>query len=279
MSVRPNTEQVKPMSNSELFQAAPSIFSENPIDGVSDRYAFVPTYSVLDTFREAGYYPIMASESKVRNSVNQGYQRHIIQFRSIDHILRPNSNEEYADIVLTNSHNRTSSFTVDLAIFRIVCENMMVVPSHTFSHHSIIHSGFNLDKVIKAIDEVTSYMPTIQHQIEQFKSIELNPLEQQSLAKAAIDIRFDKDAYIVNPQEFLKENRDADKNDNSLWITFQKVQEAMIRGGSQAFNKQSNKSFKSKAINSIDAMKFNKKLFSTVQTLASLKMPSLQIAA
>lgn len=90
------SQQIKPMSNDQLRNIAPSIFSDTPIDGVSDRYAFVPTVSVLDTFREAGFYPIMASESKVRDNDNQGYQKHIIQFRNIDNILRPDSSEEYA---------------------------------------------------------------------------------------------------------------------------------------------------------------------------------------
>jgi methionine-rich copper-binding protein CopC len=270
---------INPLTNEQLKTVAPSIFSDTPIEGVSDRYAFVPTYSVLDTFRDAGYYPIMASESKVRNSDNQGYQKHIIQFRNIDNLLRPDSNEEYTDIVLTNSHNRTSSFIVDLAIFRLVCANMMVVPSQTFSHHSIIHSGFNLSKVIKAIDEVTSYMPTVQNKIEQFKSIELSPLEQQSLAKAAIDIRFDKDIHTVNPKEFLQITREADM-DSSLWTVFNRVQEAMIRGGAKGINKNSNKPFTSKAISSIDAsLKLNKELFSTVERIASLKAPEQLIAA
>lgn len=264
---------INPLTNKQLRAVAPSIFSDTPIEGVSDRYAFVPTHSVLDTFRDAGYYPIMASESKVRDNNNQGYQKHIIQFRNIDNILRPDASQEYADIVLTNSHNRTSSFIVDLAIFRLVCANMMVVPSQTFSHHSIIHSGFNLNKVIKAIDEVTSHMPTVQNQIEQFKNITLNTLEQHSLARAAIDIRFDKDTHIVNSKEFLKVNRSED-NDNSLWTVFNRVQEAMIRGGVKGVNKHTDKSFTSKAINSIDAtLKLNKELFSTVRKIASLKSP------
>jgi hypothetical protein len=96
-----------PLINKQLRAVAPSIFSDTPIAGVSDKYAFVPTYSVLDTFRSAGYYPIMASESKVRDNENQDYQKHIIQFRNIDNLLRPDASEEYADIVLTNSHNRT----------------------------------------------------------------------------------------------------------------------------------------------------------------------------
>ena len=269
---------INPLTNAQLKSAAPSIFSDTPIDGVSDRYAFVPTHSVLDTFRSAGYYPIMASESKVRNNDNQGYQKHIIQFRNLDNLLRPDAAQEYADIVLTNSHNRTSSFIVDLAFFRIVCANMMVVPSQSFSHHSIIHSGFNLDKVIRAIDEVVSHMRKMKDEIEDFKSIQLSSLEQHSLARAAIDIRFDKDTHVVASNEFLKVNRDADK-DSSLWTVFNRVQEAMIRGGVKGTNNNSNKSFTSKAINSIDAtLKLNKELFSTVQRIASLKAPILLAA-
>ena len=274
------SKTIKPLTNEELLKVAPSIFSENPIEGVSSRYAFVPTYSVLDTFREAGYYPIMASESKVRNNENnQGYQKHIIQFRSLDNLLRPNSNEEYADIVLTNSHNRTSSFIVDLAFFRIICSNMLVVPSHSFSHHSIVHSGFNISKVNTAINEVTAYMPKIKSEIEKFKSIRLSLLEQYSLANAAIDIRFDKQLHDVNAKEFLKITRDEDEMP-TLWNVFNRVQEAMIRGGAKGINKETGKSFTSKAITAIDAnIKLNKELFATVQNMASLKLAPFQMAA
>ena len=274
------SKTIKPLTNEELLKVAPSIFSENPIEGVSSRYAFVPTYSVLDTFREAGYYPIMASESKVRNNENnQGYQKHIIQFRSLDNLLRPNSNEEYADIVLTNSHNRTSSFIVDLAFFRIICSNMLVVPSHSFSHHSIVHSGFNISKVNTAINEVTAFMPKIKSEIEKFKSIRLSLLEQYSLANAAIDIRFDKQLHDVNAKEFLKITRDEDEMP-TLWNVFNRVQEAMIRGGAKGINKETGKSFTSKAITAIDAnIKLNKELFATVQNMASLKLAPFQMAA
>ena len=274
------SKTIKPLTNEELLKVAPSIFSENPIEGVSSRYAFVPTYSVLDTFREAGYYPIMASESKVRNNENnQGYQKHIIQFRSLDNLLRPNSNEEYADIVLTNSHNRTSSFIVDLAFFRIICSNMLVVPSHSFSHHSIVHSGFNISKVNTAINEVTAFMPKIKSEIEKFKSIRLSLLEQYSLANAAIDIRFDKQLHDVNAKEFLKITRDEDEMP-TLWNVFNRVQEAMIRGGAKGINKETGKSFTSKAITAIDAnIKLNKELFETVQNMASLKLAPFQMAA
>ena len=269
-----------PLTDAQLLAVAPSIFSETPIDGVSDKYAFVSTHSVLDTFRNAGYYPIMASESKVRNQDNSGYQKHIIQFRSLDNLLRPHSVDEYADIVLTNSHNRTSSFKVDLAYWRLVCSNMLIVPSESFVSNSIIHSGFKEEKICSAIQEVTSYMPTMEKEIYSFKQIELTTREQRSLASAVIDFRFDTTKHDVHPDELLTINRYED-GDSSLWTVFNRIQEAIIGGGIKGKNTESGRNFTSKAINAIDAkFSLNKELWTTVKTMANLKsFGSMPIAA
>lgn len=270
----------QPLTNSELYTHAPSIFAENPIEGVSDRYAFVPTHTVLDTFREAGYYPIMASESKVRNPDNLGYQRHIIQFRSLENLLRPHANEEYADIVLTNSHNRTSSFKVDLAYWRLVCSNMLIVPSQSFVSTSIIHSGFQSRKIETAIEEVTSFMPQMQEEIEQFKSILLSPVEQRSLANAAIDLRFDTKKHLVKPEELLRVHREEDSDSSSLWTIFNRIQEAVIRGGVKGVNTTTNRNFTSKPIHAINTnFSLNKELWSTIRMMADFKTSTLAIAA
>ena len=272
---------LNPLTTDELLAQAPSIFSEEPAEGVSNRYAFVPTHTVLDTFREAGYYPIMASENKVRNENNRGYQKHIIQFRSLDNLLRPTANDEYADIVLTNSHNRTSSFKVDLAYWRLVCSNMLIVPSHSFVSNSIIHSGFQDTKIGDAIEEVTSFMPAIEQEIATFKKISLSDNEQRSLANAAIDLRFDTKKHLIDPDELLTIHRKADAN-SSLWTTFNRIQEAIIRGGIKGKNMESGRNFTSKAINAIDTnFLLNKELWSTVTTMARLKtiQPSLALAS
>ncbi|WP_419678486.1 DUF932 domain-containing protein [Aliarcobacter lanthieri] len=272
------SKNIKPLTNEELLNVAPSIFSESPIEGVSDKYAFVPTYKLLDTFRDAGYYPIMASESKVRDEKNQGYQKHIIQFRSLENLLRPNAKDEYEDIVLTNSHNRTSSFIVDLAIFRIVCSNMLVVPSKSFVHTSIVHVGFTQEKVKNAIEEVTSYIPKIKEQVSIFKSIYLTNAEMQMLANAAIDIRFDTNTHYIKADELLRVNYEEDEV-NTLWSAYNRIQEAMIRGGVKMKNLVTNKNFTSKAINGIDAtIKFNKELFSAVEQVAQLKCDGYLVA-
>ena len=189
----------------------------------------------------------------------------------MENLLRPNVKDEYEDIVLTNSHNRTSSFIVDLAIFRIVCSNMLVVPSKSFVHASIVHVGFTQEKVKNAIAEVTSYMPKIKEIVATFKSIHLTPSEEQMLANAAIDIRFDTNTHYIKADELLKVNYEEDYAP-TLWSAYNRIQEAMIRGGVKMKNLVTNKYFTSKAINGIDAtIKFNKELFEAVEQVALLK--------
>jgi hypothetical protein len=64
---------IKPLSNEKIKSLALSIYSESASTDVSHKYSFVPTYTLLDRFRESGYYPIMCSESKVRDMENNGY--------------------------------------------------------------------------------------------------------------------------------------------------------------------------------------------------------------
>ena len=67
-----------PLTNSEIYALAPSVFSDTPINTVSSQYNFVPTHQLLDTFRNAGYFPILAGEAKSRDSTHQPYVKHII---------------------------------------------------------------------------------------------------------------------------------------------------------------------------------------------------------
>ena len=83
----------------------------------------------------------------------------------------------------------------------------------------------------------------------------------------------------IDSKELLYVHREED-DDLSLWTVFNRVQEAMIRGGVKGTNRHTRKGFTSKAISSIDAnLKLNKELFSTVQMIADLKEPSLALAA
>ena len=116
----------QPLTKEQIISVAPSVYSDEPINGVSNRYKFVPTYKLLPTLKEAGFYCILAGQSKVRsdNENDKLYTKHILQFRHISHLMQPEADEEYLDIVITSSHNTKSSFSIDLAIVRTICKNM-----------------------------------------------------------------------------------------------------------------------------------------------------------
>ena len=124
-------------------------------------------------------------------------------------------------------------------------------------------------------------MPVIEQEISTFKKISLSDNEQRSLANAAIDLRFDIKKHLIDPDELLTVHRQEDA-DSSLWTTFNRIQEAIIRGGVKGKNMESGRNFTSKAINAIDTnFSLNKELWSTVKTMARLKtiQPSLALAA
>lgn len=280
MSIKPNTQlTTKVMSNEELFEAAPSIFADSPIESVSSQYHFVKTSDVLDTFREAGYFPILAGESKSRLQEGQPYVKHIIQFRSIENLLKVPKDGLYYDICLKNSHNKTSSFSLELSCFRLVCSNLLTVSTDQLLYRRIIHKGFQTSKVKMAIEEMVNYIPTIEKEFEAMKNTTLNDVESLAISKTAIDFRFDTDKHDVDPKELLTINRDEDAFPSAFNI-YNRLQESVLNGGVKLKDKLSQKVTTSKAITAIDEkIRLNKQLHKTMQNLMLLKTEQYQLAA
>lgn len=47
----------RPLTNEELMNVVPSVFSEDKHDSRSDRYTYIPTITLLDKLREEGFQP------------------------------------------------------------------------------------------------------------------------------------------------------------------------------------------------------------------------------
>jgi len=260
---------MKPLSNDMLLNSAPSIFASTPFFEVSDKYAFIPTIDVVEMFRANSWYPIEAKENFVRISANQGYQKHLIRFRHINDFLT--KKDEAIEIVLTNSHNRTSSFIIQAGVFRFICGNGLVVANSLFEKRSIRHIGFKEIAVKKSIEQIVANIDKINNKIALYKQIELNPTEQLSLAKVAKEIRF-KPYQEVEISNLLQSHRKED-NANDLWRVFNRLQENSIRGGVKGKNIITGRNFTSKPIKSIDSLiSINEKLFDLTDKFTLIKL-------
>src|SRR5260221_10816952 len=96
------------ISDEELRCLAPSIFASQPIDGVSDRYSFLPTSSILNGMRENGWVPARAQEQSIRTEARRGFQKHVVRFARLQHLQSWEKNQVRPEVVLVNSHDKSS---------------------------------------------------------------------------------------------------------------------------------------------------------------------------
>ena len=159
----PSTQSVA-LNNEELQNIAPSIFASQPVADVSERYSFLPTASILEGMRDHGWLPVRAEEQRVRTQTRQGFQKHLIRFARVEN-LNWTKNEVRPEIVLLNSHDKSSAYQLHCGLLRMVCLNGMVVADATFQRISIKHMGFSPDSVIEASFAVLDAVPEIMDKV------------------------------------------------------------------------------------------------------------------
>jgi hypothetical protein len=220
----PKSRGVAALSDEELRRRAPSIFATQPIDTVSDRYSFLPTSSVLKGMRENGWLPVRAEQQSVRTQARRGFQKHLIRFARAEHLDSWEKNQVRPEVVLLNSHDKSSAYQLHCGLFRLVCSNGMVVADATFQRISIKHSGFNPDSVIEASFEVLSAVPDIMNKVQLFQDRILTDPERLALATGAATYRWEyPNNAPVSPSTLLNARRFGD-GARDLWTTLNTVQ-------------------------------------------------------
>src|SRR5260370_24196900 len=111
------------ISDEELRCLAPSIFASQPIEGVSDRYSFLPTSSILKGMRENGWVPVRVEQQSVRTEARRGLQKHLIRFARVEHLDTWQKNQVPPQVALLNSHDKSSAYQPHGRLFRFLCSN------------------------------------------------------------------------------------------------------------------------------------------------------------
>lgn len=221
------------LTNDQLRGVAPSIFAERPWHTMSERYAFIPTITVVDKMRAEGFMPVEAMQSRTRIAGKGEFTKHLIRFRDIRQGDKPamlTQGTVYPELVLTNSHDGASAYKLDSGLFRLVCTNGMVVGDGVVSHINVRHSG-RPDGVIDATYEIVEQMPKVIESVEKFSTLRLEAGEQRAFATAALALRYD-DAAPITPDQVIRPRRSEDAAP-TLWNTFNVAQENLTQGGAR----------------------------------------------
>src|SRR4030065_73761 len=242
-----------------------------PREGVSSRYSFIPTTTILNTLRKEGWIPFRAQEVGARKNI--GFQKHLIRLQKEEY--NSSSSDIIPEIILTNSHNTTASFTIMAGIFRAVCLNGLIVADSTFASHKICHKGYTEDKVLDAIYSISESAPKISSKIEEFKEIALTSNERLAFADSALSLKFDeKKLKKIHKNAILPRLLDPRRSEDSepnLWNTYNIIQEKFIKGDRYLRLKEKQRIRKQRPINSINEnIRLNKALWTLTEKMAEL---------
>ena len=219
-----------PLSDDQIRRVAPSIFADAPHESRSERYAYIPTATVLQELRGEGFEPFMVCQTRVRQEGRRDFTKHMIRLRHASQINGREANE----IILLNSHDGTSSYQMLAGMFRFVCQNGLVC-GDTVADVRVPHKGDVAGQVIEGAYEVLNGFGQAQQSRESMQAITLDAGESEVFARAALTLKYDdpaKPAPITETQILMPRRTDDDRRD--LWSVFNRTQENLIKGGLRA---------------------------------------------
>ena len=248
----------KYLSKDELREVAPSIFSTKPSPEVSKKYSHIPTDRLIDDMELLGWKVIDAKEVNARTKGTIGYQKHLVVFRNDDIVINqmPSNIVEsstsptgyrrtngtfakknpidtvFPQILLTNSHDGKNAFTFTAGLFRMVCENGLVISTNEFEKVSIRHMGYDFEELQKQVTEMVEQLPLTVESMNKMIDTQMNQKMIMDFAKDMLAVRFPEDELkriTIDMDEFITPVRPEDKGDD-LWSVFNTIQEKIIEG-------------------------------------------------
>jgi len=268
------------LENDQIIMTAPSVFAEQPHSDVSDKYGFIPTINVIDGLRAEGWYPVDATQKNVRDKSKQDFTKHLVRFRRLNDDITVG--DSVVELLLTNSHDRSSGFVLHAGVFRMACANGIVIADSTFNKVSVRHNRFATERVIEGSYNVIDEVPLITSQIEGMQAIELNRAEQEIFARTALGYILPEpkqNQKIITSSEnltsqMLRPKRSSDTG-MDLWSTFNVVQEKALRGGIRMSKWTDGKGYRNsttREVKNIDKnIKLNKALFEMAMQMKAIK--------
>lgn len=224
-----------PLGEDQMRGAAPSIFAPGKHESRSARYAYIPTIEVLRGLAAEGFRPYMVAQGRSRSESKAGYTKHMIRMRHAGSDgAAVQARQDVNEIILINSHDGASAYQLLAGRFRFVCHNGLI--SGETSHDiRIPHKGDAFGEVIDGAVRVLDHFETVDASVDGMKALTLDRDEERAFATAALALRFgergqDEAPAPVTAEQLTQANRAADVGP-SLWLSLQRVQENVMRGG------------------------------------------------
>lgn len=191
---------------------------------VSEKYQLIPTKDIADKFLNLGFKVDEYKSVRVRDASRQGYQKHFVRL-SHPTLLATSHNDVKLQLLVTNSHDGSSSFKLQLGVFRLVCSNGLVVGS-VFETVTIRHTKKAIIEIEPAIEKIVAQVKKLDRYLTAMKTVKLTDTQIADFYQKAIAIRWE-DKALADVDIFSRRSED---DGNDLFRVYNRTQETLIRG-------------------------------------------------
>jgi hypothetical protein len=181
------------MTKEQMREAAPAVFTMTPSSEVSKHYTHIPTTKVIDDMELLGWGVVDVKEVKARKAKTRGVQKHMVVFRNPDVVINGDDGDTvFPQILLTNSHDGKNAFTFTAGLFRMICENGLVISTTQFEDVKMRHMGYTFEDLQENIREMVEKLPLTVESMNKMKEVEMQEKASSDFAKRALTTRFDE---------------------------------------------------------------------------------------
>ena len=219
------------LGKAEIKERASSVFTAQGAPETSQKYSHISTDRIIEDMEALGWGVIDAKQVRARKG--EGYQKHLVVFRNNDLFIEgADGDDVFPQILLTNSHDGKNAFTFTAGLFRMICENGLVISTQEFENMKIRHYGYDFAKLQEVITSMVEALPLTVESMNKFKQTQLNEEKALEFAKKALEVRFGEEQaqnITINLRDLIEPTRPED-NGNDLWSIFNVVQEKLVHG-------------------------------------------------
>ncbi len=221
------------LSASQIKERAKSVFTDKAGPSTSEKFTHIPTHKVIEDMAQLGWGVVDAKEVKARAKNSIGFQKHLVVFRNPDVVINgADGDTVFPQILLTNSNDGKNAFTFTAGLFRLVCENGLVISTEQFNDVKMRHMGYTFEELQTQIRAMVEQLPLTVESMNKMKAIQLSEEQAKELAKKALTTRFEEEqveAMKIDLDLLLEPTRPEDKG-SDLWSVFNVIQEKILEG-------------------------------------------------
>lgn len=256
------------LSLEAVRKIAPSVFTAKPAPRMSERYAFISTADLIAPLMPT-YDITGASQRQTRtNGRDPAFTRHVLRLRPKK--VKPFKGGVFPEVLITNSHDGQSRFSIFAGLFRLVCLNGLVVSHGPNAGGSFIHLG-DRNRILSEAANALKLAMNVEGIVNEMMKRAVTKRQAAKFASDAAALVYGDDFSRFSPDLLLRARRPEDEA-MTLWNVYNRVQENVVRGGVEFVSPGSGRTFATRGVTHIGrTLDFNAGLWTLAESFLPKK--------